>query len=129
MRVDYEQHLVECAHCRARQRLHRTIDVTLIGLSTLSVLAFLLALAVLHRVQPWQHWAVAHLYLHDKDVVVTMQAAAIAGLLASLVAWLLVAITTPAPVYLTGMALAHARGLHSRPESTLPASQRPRNVA
>jgi hypothetical protein len=127
MRVDYEQHLVECAHCRGRQRLHRTIDVTLIGLSTLSVLAFLLALTILHHVQPWQHWAVAHLYLHDKEVVLTMETAAILGLLVSLVAWLLVAITTPAPVYLTGMALTHARGLRVAEAITHP--RRPRNVA
>ena len=52
MRRDYEQHLVECAHCLSRQRLHRTIDVVLIGLSTVSIAAFLLGLAVIHRVQP-----------------------------------------------------------------------------
>jgi len=43
MRTDFEQHFVECQHCRSRQRLHRTVDVTLIGLATLSTLAFLLA--------------------------------------------------------------------------------------
>src|SRR5580658_5754424 len=47
MRRDYEQHLVECAHCRSRQRLHRTVDVVLIGLSTVSIAAFLLGLAVI----------------------------------------------------------------------------------
>src|SRR5450432_4089828 len=98
MRTDYAQHLVECAHCRSRQRLHRTIDVTLIGLSTLSICVFVLALAVIHHMQPLQHWSVSvpvrqmHLYL-------TLQLAAVVGLLISLLAWVLVAITTPAPVY------------------------------
>ena len=45
MRIDYEEHLATCAFCRSRQRLHRTIDVALISLSTLCILAFLLALA------------------------------------------------------------------------------------
>ena len=27
MRGDYEAHLAECAHCRSRQVLHRTIDI------------------------------------------------------------------------------------------------------
>ncbi len=30
MRVDYDQHLTECSHCRKRQRIARTIDVLLI---------------------------------------------------------------------------------------------------
>jgi hypothetical protein len=128
MRTDYEQHLVECSHCRSRQRLHRTIDVTLIGLSTFSVLIFLLALAVIHRVEPLHDFAVVHLHLHQISVVVTLQMAAVLGLLLSMLAWVAVAITTPAPVYITGMALAHARGLQDR----LPAELRdrlPRDVA
>ena len=63
MRRDYEQHLVECAHCRSRQRLHRTIDMVLIGLSSVSIAAFLLGLAVIHRVQPLQHWALLDLHV------------------------------------------------------------------
>jgi len=45
MRTDYESHLAMCDHCRSRQRLHRTIDVVLIGISTLSILSigFLIA--------------------------------------------------------------------------------------
>ena len=113
MRTDYEQHLVECAHCRSRQRLHRTIDVTLIGLSTLSICMFVLALAVIHHLRPLQHWAL-HLPVRQMHVVLTLQFAAIVGLLISLLAWVLVAITTPAPVYLTGMALAQARVLQGR---------------
>jgi hypothetical protein len=114
MRVDYEQHLVECQHCRSRQRMHRTIDVTLIGLATASMLAFVLALAVIHRVEPLRNWAVMNLHLRQIDVVLTLQAAAVVGLLVSALAWILVAITTPAPVYLTDIAMTQAKELQSR---------------
>ncbi|WP_251106468.1 hypothetical protein [Alloacidobacterium dinghuense] len=114
MRVDYEQHFVECQHCHSRQRLHRTVDVTLIGLATISMLAFLLALSVIHRVEPLRNWAVMNLHLHQIDVVLTLQAAAVVGLLISALAWVLVAIATPAPVYITGVAMAQARELQNR---------------
>ena len=100
MRRDYEQHLVECAHCLSRQRLHRTIDVALIGLSTVSIAAFLLGLADLHL---WQ-----------MSIVLSLQAAAIAGLLISLMTWVLVAVATPAPVYIAEVAMAQARVLQDR---------------
>ena len=113
MRVDYEEHLATCSHCRSRQRLHRAIDVTLISLSSLSILAFLLALAVIHHVEPLRTAAVV-MHLEHTQLVLTLQAAAILGLLASLVAWVLVAVATPAPVYLTGVAIEQARVLHDR---------------
>src|ERR1700691_4723988 len=103
MRTDYEEHLATCAFCRSRQRLHRTIDVALISLSTLCIVAFLLALAVIHHVEPLRTAAVV-MHLEHTAVVFTLQAAAILGLLASLAAWILVAIATPAPVYLTEQA-------------------------
>jgi len=114
MRRDYEQHLVECAHCCQRQRLHRTIDVALIGLSTVSIAAFLFGLAVIHRIQPLQHWALVDLHLGSMSIVLSLQAAAIAGLLISLMIWVLVAVATPAPVYLAEVALAQARVLQDR---------------
>jgi hypothetical protein len=114
MRRDYEQHLVECAHCCKRQSLHRTIDVVLIGLSTVSIAAFLFGLAVIHRVQPLQHWALVDLHLGSMSIVLSLQAAAIAGLLFSLMVWVLVAVATPAPVYLAEVALAQARVLQDR---------------
>lgn len=114
MRIDYEQHLVECQHCRSRQRLHRTIDVTLIGLATASMIAFVLALAVIHHLEPLRNWAIMNLRLRQLDVVFTLQAAAVVGLLVSALAWVLVAIATPAPVYITGVALAQARELQNR---------------
>src|ERR1700754_4135202 len=114
MRRDYEQHLVECTHCCKRQSLHRTIDVVLIGLSTVSIAAFLFGLAVIHHVQPLQHWALVDLHLGSMSIVLSLQAAAIAGLLFSLMIWVLVAVATPAPVYLAEVALAQARVLQDR---------------
>jgi transketolase C-terminal domain/subunit len=113
MRTDYEQHLATCSHCRSRQRMHRAIDVTLISLSTLSILAFLLALAVIHHIEPLRTAAVV-MHLEHTQLVLTLQAAAILGLLASLVAWVLVAVATPAPIYLTGVAIEQARVLQDR---------------
>jgi Zn-dependent protease len=114
MRRDYEQHLADCGHCRSRQRLHRTIDVVLIGLSTVSIAAFLFGLAVIHHVHPLQHWALVDLHVWQMPIVLSLQAAAIAGLLASLLIWVLVAIATPVPVYLAELALAQARILQDR---------------
>jgi uncharacterized metal-binding protein len=114
MRTDYEQHLATCSHCRSRQRLHRAIDVTLISVSTVSIVAFLLALAVIHHVEPLRSFSVVVLPLEHAQMVLTLQAAAILGLLASLLAWVLVAIATPAPIYLTGVAIEQARVLQDR---------------
>jgi hypothetical protein len=128
MRGDYERHLAECVSCHNRQRIHRTIDVTLILLSTVSTAAFLLALAVIHHIDPLQHFAIARLHLHDIDVVLTMQFAAVAGLFASLLIWLIVALVTPAPMYLRGVAMERAKVLQDR----IPEHRRerlPRNVA
>jgi hypothetical protein len=113
MRRDYEQHLIECDYCRSRQRLHRNIDVFLIGLSTLSIGAFLLALAVIHHVAGLQHWAV-DLHLWQMSFALSLQAAAITGLLISLLLWVLVVVATPVPFYLTGVALMQARVLQAR---------------
>jgi hypothetical protein len=114
MRRDYEQHLVECEHCRSRQRLHRTIDVVLIAVSSVSIATFLLGLAVIHRMQPLQHWELVNLHLWQMSFVLSLQATAIAGLLFSLVTWVLVAVATPAPVYLAEVAMTQARVLQDR---------------
>jgi hypothetical protein len=114
MRGDYEEHFAECPHCRGRQHLHRTIDVVLIGTTTISTAAFILALAIIHHIQPLQHWALVSLHLWEIPIVLNLQAAAIGGLLLSFLCWVLVAIATPAPVYLTDMALNQARSLHAR---------------
>ena len=114
MRGDYEEHFAECAYCRSRQHLHRTIDVVLIGTTTISTAAFILALAIIHHIQPLQHWALVSLHLWEIPIVLSLQAAAIGGLLLSFLCWVLVAIATPAPVFLTGVALNQARSLHAR---------------
>jgi hypothetical protein len=120
VRVDYEQHFQECAHCRRRQHIHRMVDVALAGITTLSALAFLLALAVIHRLEPLRSWALElhlneeyllKLHLHQSYIAITLQDLAIFGLLVSLVAWALVALVTPAPTYLTDVAVAQARVL------------------
>ena len=113
MRTDYERHLEMCDHCRRRQQIHRTIDVALIGISTLCILAFIFALAVIHRVEPLRNWALV-MHLEHRLIVMTLQTAAAVGLLISLLSWVLVAVTTPAPVYITGVALAQARVLQER---------------
>jgi hypothetical protein len=127
MRTDYESHLVECDHCRRRQRLHRTIDVVLIGVSTASILAFILALAVIHHMEPLRNWALV-MHLDHRYVALTLQTAAMVGLLISLASWVLIAVTTPAPVYITGMALAQARVLQGRIPEEL-RGRLPRKVA
>jgi hypothetical protein len=104
MRTDYDQHLCDCAHCRSKQRLHRTIDVLLISVSTLSIFAFLLASVVMHRVESITHVGQVHLHLHHSVVFISLEAVAVAGLVFSTLLWTLVAITTPLPSYLLGLA-------------------------
>lgn len=98
MRTDYDQHLTDCAHCRRRQHLARTIDVLLISVSSLSILAFLLAAAVLHRIEAMAHLSnTVHGHLYHTPVTISLEAVAIAGLVISLLLWVLVAIATPIP--------------------------------
>jgi len=56
-----------------------------------------------------------------------LQSAAALGLLVSLLSWVLVAIATPVPVYISGLALAQARVLQERIPEEL--RGRSRNVA
>lgn len=113
MRHDYEQHLADCGYCRSWQRLHRYIDVALIALSTVSTAVFVLAIEIIHRVPLLHHWDVGF-RVWQMPVVLTLQTGAIAGLLISIAAWILVAVATPAPTYLTSVALAQARALQQR---------------
>ena len=113
VRGDFEDHLVECRHCRTRQHLHRTIDVSLIGIATLSILAFLLAIAVIHHLEPLRTWAIA-LHMRSINFPLTLQDLAVAGLAVSVVAWLLVAIMTPVPTFLSEVAVTQAREMKNR---------------
>ena len=104
MRTDYDQHLSECGHCRRRQRLARTIDVLLISVSTLSILAFLLAAVVIHRVELVTHIFSVHVRLNQTHAVaISLEAAAIAGMAFSTLLWVLVAVATPLPGFLGDM--------------------------
>jgi hypothetical protein len=109
MSGDYIYHLEECAHCRSRQRLHRGIDVALIALTTLSSVGFLLALAILQIDVPLRYLP---MHVHQLAFVLNLQLTAGIGLIVSMVAWLAVAVTTPVPNYLTGVALQQTRSLH-----------------
>jgi hypothetical protein len=98
MRTDYDQHLSDCARCRRRQHVARTIDVLLISVTSLSIVAFLLAVAVLHRVETMAHLGSSlHAHLRHTAITISLEAVAVAGLIVSMLLWVLVAIATPLP--------------------------------
>ncbi len=107
LRVDYEAHLRSCGHCRRRQRLHRTVDVLLLAVTSLSFAAFLLAALVMHRMEAITHVTSVHVPLHGENMVVlsripasvtiSLEAVAIAGVFVSMLLWTLVTIATPIP--------------------------------
>ena len=100
MRGDYEAHFAECARCRAKRRLHRTIDITLIVLALISAFVFLLAFGVVHHFEP------RHAFL--------LEIGALAGFVLSALVWLIVAVATPAPLVMVDAALLGARRVHDR---------------
>jgi len=100
MRGDYEKHFAECAHCRGKQRLHRAIDIGLITIATLSAAVFLLALGVIR-------------FLSPKHAMV-LEMIALGGFLFSTVVWVIVAVSTPAPMVVAHVAKTGARAVHER---------------
>lgn len=100
MRGDYEAHFAECEHCRARRRLHRTIDFALIGLATVSAFVFMLAFAVIHYLKP------QHAFI--------LEVGSLAGFALSAVIWLAVAVATPAPVVAVKAARNGAKLVHEK---------------
>ena len=114
MRKDYEQHFAECARCRARQRFHRSLDVSLAILTSTAALSFLFALAVLKHVKPLEHVAFNIFGLDIADTYHMLVSAGIAGLCFSVMALALVLTTTPAPSYLGGLAAERAKLLEER---------------
>jgi hypothetical protein len=108
MRGDYEEHFAACEHCRSRQRLHRTIDVSLIALTSVSAGVFLLAFGVI------RHFGPRHAFW--------LELAALAGFALSALIWLVVAVATPAPLAVVDAAKLGARHVHDR----LPAEIRDR---
>lgn len=120
MRRDYEHHFAECAHCRSRLKFHRSLDVTLAVLTSLAVLFFLFALAVLQHIKPLEHVAINILGLDISDMYHMLMSAGVAGLIFSVIALALVLTSTPAPSYLSDIASERARHL----EEHLPAAIR-----
>ena|ERR1700689_4170174 len=114
MRRDYEQHLAECTRCSARQKFHRSLDVTLAALTGTASIFFLFALAVLKHVRPLEHVAFKMLGLDVFDVYHMLMSAGIAGLCFSVIAMALVLMATPAPAYLGGLAAERARLIEQR---------------
>jgi hypothetical protein len=104
MRRDYEQHFSDCAHCRSRLKFHRGLDVTLAVLTSLAVLFFLFALAVLQHIKPLEHVAFNILGLDISDMFHMLMSAGVAGLVFSVIALALVLTATPAPSYLSDIA-------------------------
>src|SRR6202163_180813 len=105
---DYEEHFAACEHCRRRQRLHRTVDISLIALASVSAGVFLLAFGVIRHFGPRNaFW---------------LEIAALAGFGLSALIWLIVAVATPAP-----MAVVDGGRLGARPApAALPAEIRER---
>jgi hypothetical protein len=98
MRGDYEDHFKLCERCRARQRLHRTIDISLIVLASVSAGIFLLAFGVI------RHFGPRHAFW--------LEIAALAGFALSALIWLIVAVATPAPTVMVDAAKVGARHVH-----------------
>src|SRR5579863_2130781 len=108
MGSDYEEHFASCEHCRSRQRLHRTIDISLIVLASVSAGVFLLAFGVIRHFGPRNaFW---------------LEIAALVGFALSALIWLIVAVATPAPMAVVDVAMLGARHVHDR----LPAEIRER---
>ncbi len=100
MRGDYEQHLAECAQCHSRQIMHRTIDIGLMIVATVSAIMFLVAFGAV------RHYSPRH--------ALVLELIALAGFLFFSVVWLIVAVATPAPVVVADVARIHARRIHDR---------------
>ena len=114
MRKDYEFHFAECPHCRARQKFHRSVDVSLAVLTSLAVFFFLFALAVVHHIKPLENVAFKVLGLDIFDMYHMLMSAATAGVPFSVIAFVLVLTTTPVPTYLGGIAAERARFIEER---------------
>jgi len=110
MSTDYESHLAQCARCRSRQLLHRTIDMSLIGLSTVSAIVCVLAFFVIRHITP--------------DAIL-YEIGSLCGIAFFALVWLVVAVSTPAPVVIRGAvkgavepvkdaALSAAQNIHDR---------------
>ena len=114
MRRDYESHFAECARCSARQKFHRSLDVTLAVLTSLAAVFFFFALAVLRHIRPVEHVAFNVFGLDIEDTYHMFISAGVAGLIFSVIALALVLMATPAPSYLGGIAAERAKQIEER---------------
>jgi len=101
-------------------QFHRSLDATLAVLTSLAVIFFLFALAVLKHIGPVEHMAANVFGLDLVDAYHMLFSAGIAGLIFSVIALALVLTATPAPRYLSGIAAEHAKSI----EEHLPAAIR-----
>jgi hypothetical protein len=114
MRRDYENHFAECARCSARQKFHRSLDVTLAVLTSLSAVFFFFAVAVLKHIGPVEHVAFNVFGLDVEDTYHMLISAGVAGLIFSVTALALVLMATPVPSYLGGIAAERAKLIEER---------------
>jgi hypothetical protein len=118
LRGDYEAHLRACPHCRGKQRIHRTVDLLLLAVTTLACAAFMLAALVLRRLESIRHLS-GSLHVHlgteralalahvPQSITISLEAVAVSGVIFSLLLWALVAMTTPVPGMLSAMLRDH----------------------
>ena len=118
---DYEQHFAECPHCSARQKFHRSLDVTLAVLTSLAFFFFLFALLVLNHFKTVEHVAFNFFGLDIEDTYHMLVSAGIAGLIFSGILLALVLTATPASSYLGGIAAERARLIEERLPAALKA--------
>src|SRR5438067_11208686 len=100
MREDYEAHFHDCARCRGKRKLHRIIDFSLILIASGSAAVFLLALGAIRHFNPSR--------------AVLLEIIAACGFAFSAMVWIIVAVTTPVPVVVAGVALEQARRIHQK---------------
>jgi hypothetical protein len=118
LRGDYEAHLRACLHCRGKQRIHRTVDLLLLAVTTMACGAFVLAAVVLHRLEAIRHLS-GSLHLHlgteraltlahiPQSITISLEAVAVSGVIFSLLLWALVLMTTPVPGMIGAMVREH----------------------
>jgi hypothetical protein len=126
LRGDYEEHLRGCPHCRGKQRIHRSVDLLLLVVTSLACAAFMLAAVVVHRLEAVRHLSSSvHVHLRTDralalahipaSVTISLEAVAIAGVIFSMLLWALVLMTTPVPGMVAAMVRDHmSPGLRER---------------
>jgi hypothetical protein len=100
MREDYEAHFRECARCRGKRKLHRIIDFSLILIASASAVVFLLAILAIRHFSPAR--------------ATLLEIIAAGGFVFSAMVWIIVAVSTPVPVVVAGVALQQARKIHEK---------------